>query len=115
VKLPNHAQATVAKAKITKYLLSTTHPRGRSKARVFTALGFTASEWQAFATALQRDAAEHDVTKVEDSPFGTRYTVEGLMRAPDGRTPTIRSVWFIERGETAPRFVTAYPREGRRV
>jgi hypothetical protein len=28
---------------------------------------------------------------------------------PDGRTPTIRSVWFIETGEEVPRFVTAYP------
>ncbi|MEK7270317.1 MAG: DUF6883 domain-containing protein [Planctomycetota bacterium] len=31
------------------------------------------------------------------------------MHAPDGRTPSIRAVWFIERGETNPRFVTAFP------
>lgn len=80
---------------------------------MFTALGFTLSEWRELAAALQRHIEEHEVTKVEDSPFGTRYTVEGAMSAPDGRTPSIRSVWFIERGETTPRFVTAYPLERR--
>jgi len=109
VKLPNHEQATIPKAKITKYLLSTTHRRGRNKARVFMALGFTASDWHALETALQRHTAEHEVRKIEDSQFGTRYTVEGPIQTPNGRTPTIRSVWFIERGETVPRFVTAYP------
>lgn len=54
-------------------------------------------------------AAEHDVARAESSPFGTRYVVEGIMNAPDGRAPLIRSIWFIERAETIPRFVSAYP------
>jgi hypothetical protein len=41
--------------------------------------------------------------------IGVRYVIESIMQAPDGRTPTIRSVWFIETGEEKPRFVTAYP------
>ncbi|MFQ5612045.1 MAG: DUF6883 domain-containing protein [Anaerolineae bacterium] len=42
-------------------------------------------------------------------PFGTRYVVEGPMPAPDGRTPLVRSVWFIETRGQIPQFVTAYP------
>ena len=53
------------------------------------------------------------VTRVEPSPFGARYVVEGIMAAPDGRAPGVRSVWFIRTGEDAPRFVTAYPLEVR--
>ncbi|MGH3976576.1 MAG: DUF6883 domain-containing protein [Pseudonocardiaceae bacterium] len=29
-----------------------------------------------------------------------------------GRTPSIRSVWFLESGQDVPRFVTAYPLKG---
>ena len=67
------------------------------------------------ADALQRHAAEHDVVATEMTPFGTTYTIEGGLRAPDGRMPLVRVVWFIETGETgetAPRLVTAYPLKG---
>jgi hypothetical protein len=35
--------------------------------------------------------------------------VEGDMTMPDGAIAGVRAVWFIERGERIPRFVTAYP------
>jgi len=57
----------------------------------------------------QHHANEHEVAREENSPFGKRYVIEGIMRAADGRTPMLRSVWFIESGADKPRFVTAYP------
>lgn len=63
------------------------------------------------AEALLRHAIEHDVTKIEASLFGTRYVIEGAIAAVDGRTPLIRTVWFVETGEQNPRFATAYPLE----
>ena len=45
----------------------------------------------------------------DEIPFGTGYTVEGALLAPDGRTLRVRVVWFIEIGEAVPRLVTAYP------
>ncbi|MBI1928016.1 hypothetical protein HYR99_27710 [Candidatus Poribacteria bacterium] len=111
MKLPNYEHAVVPKAKITEYLLSPTHRDGHSKAELFMRFGFSASAWEELATALLRHAADHEVSKIEGSPFGVRYVVEGILYAPDGRTPAIRSVWFIETGEHIPRFVTAYPLE----
>lgn len=61
------------------------------------------------AAALNQHACENEVARIEHSPFGQRYVVEGPIFAPDGRTPTIRAIWFIETGEEIPRFVTAYP------
>jgi len=113
MKLPHHEDAVVPQAKITGYLLSPTHRDGRSKADFFTRFGFSADSWEELATALLRHAAEHEVTRIEDSPFGTRYVVEGALPAPDGRAPLLCSVWFIETGEQIPRFVTAYPLRGR--
>ncbi len=80
MKLPNYENAIVPQAKVTQ-----------------------------FADALARHAAENEVAKSEQVRFGTRYVIDGIIHAPDGRTPNVRSVWFIEQGEPIPRFVTAYP------
>jgi hypothetical protein len=109
MKLPNADKVQVPEAKIIGYLLSFVHEDGRSKAAFFTRFGFSASEWRVLALALTEHARDHAVIKVEESPFGTRYVIEGVIHAPDGRSPEVRSIWFIETEDTTPRFVTAYP------
>jgi len=109
MKLPNAEKAQVPEAKITGYLLSFVHEDGRSKAAFFTRFGFSASEWRSLALALITHATNHAVVNVEPSPFGTRYVIEGVIHAPDGRSPEIRSIWFIEREDMKPRFVMVYP------
>jgi hypothetical protein len=109
VKVPNADCAVVQREKISEYLLSPIHRHGRGKAVFFRKFGFADTEWNVFAAALLRHVDQHDVQKIEDSPFGRRYTVEGGMGTPDGRTPIVRSIWFILNGQTIPRFVTAYP------
>jgi len=64
------------------------------------------------ASALQAHAEQYEVVRVEDTEFGSRYIVEGPLRAPDGRAPTVRVVWFIEKGDDRPRLVTVYPLGG---
>jgi hypothetical protein len=80
MKLPHVEQAITPQQKLTEYLLSPTHRTGRSKAVFFVAFGFTREAWGALADALRR----HDVSEIEDTPFGTSYTVEGAMATPDG-------------------------------
>ncbi|MGE0826335.1 MAG: DUF6883 domain-containing protein [Candidatus Binatia bacterium] len=111
-KLPNIAQALIPRKKIVNYLLSDTHDAGRDKATFFTHFGFTANNWEVLVHALRRHAVQHEITKIETSPFGTRYVIHGALQTPTGRTPQIRAVWFIDTGETIPRFVTAYPLKG---
>jgi len=97
------------RSKIEDYLLSATHPHGRHKAKFFNKYGFFQDSWEALASALLKHADELEVAGVEDTSFGMRYTLKGRIVAPDGRTPVIHSVWFVEKGESVPRFVTAYP------
>jgi len=113
LKLPNYENAVISETKITGYLLSTKHRDGRSKAEFFTRLGFSSGAWEELVKALLHHAAENEVAKIEDSPFGTRYIIEGVLSTPDRRGAVVRSVWFIETGEQIPRFVTAYPLQGR--
>ena len=109
MKLPNFQMARVPAAKITEYLLSEVHRDGKHKAAFFHHFGFSAEKCQTLEVALLQHASDHEVLKVEHSSFGTRYIVDGIITTPDGRTPTIRTVWFIRNEEDVPQFVTAYP------
>ena len=55
------------------------------------------------------NANENRTVETVQTPFGTRYIVDGPLHAPDGRTPDVRAVWFIDLDGTIPRLVTAYP------
>jgi uncharacterized protein DUF6883 len=109
MKVPNLEMAVVPATKITDYLLSETHPDGKHKARFFQAFGFLLDNWQALEHVVRQHVFDHEVTKVEPSASGTRYVVEGIITAPDGRSPLIRTVWFVRNEEEMPQFVTAYP------
>jgi hypothetical protein len=113
VKLPFHSLAVVSRRKIVDYLLSSTHPSGRHKANWFAGFGFSIDNWRRLAEALKRHAG-HDVAKIEATPFGVRYVIEGIMEMPNGALPRVRSVWFVEEGSEIPEFVTAYPLKGER-
>ncbi len=112
MKLPNCEAATVPEAKITRYLLSLTHPDGSSKAKFFIRFGFKMEHWEQLAAALLDHAKSCEVTKIESSTFGTRYVIEGTLNTPDGRSPMIRSIWFVGQEGNQPRLATAYPLSG---
>ncbi len=112
MKLPNQQKAIIPETKIRGYLLSTSHPYGRHKAVFFKRFGFSAESWGLMASALRTHAEQCDVMRVDDTEFGTRYIIEGQLKAPDGRAPIVRVVWFIEKGDKRPRLVTVYPLGG---
>ncbi len=107
--LPDADLVRVDRAKVVDYLLSRTHPDGRSKAEFFTRFGFKVENWQVLADALGAVGISNPVTAVVQSPHGTRYTVDGPMQSPYGRTPRIRTVWIVAPGHPGPGLVTAHP------
>ncbi len=109
MKLPFANEAEVPRAKIVLYLLNPEHRSGKGKARFFASHGFAVEDWQKLAAALRQHASEHEIMKEETVPLGVRFVVEGEMTMLDGAIARVRAVWFIERGERTPRFVTAYP------
>jgi hypothetical protein len=111
MNLPNAENARVEKEKITAYLLNAGHPYGSSKASFFTRFGFTLELGEAFAERLRDRGSSHPVSRVTETVFGPRYNVDGKIVTPDGRNPTIRTVWQMDHGELAPRLITAYPIE----
>ncbi len=109
MKLPFADEAEVPGEKIVLYLLNPEHRAGKGKARFFASRGFAADNWEKLADTLRQHARDHEITKEEATPLGVRFVVEGDMTMPDGAVAGVRAVWFIERGERAPRLVTAYP------
>mgnify|MGYP001567028609 CR=1 FL=1 len=109
MKLPNVDRAGVPGRKITHYLLSPTHRDGQHKAEFFHSFGFNPETWEKLAAALLNHARNHEVASVVSTPFGTNYVIEGPLAAPDGRTPNVRSVWFIANGAETATLATAYP------
>ena len=111
MKLPNAHLAVVEREKIAGYLLNPTHRYGASKAAFFAGFGFDAGAWEQLADALREHGQTNDVAKEKETPFGPRYEVEGELAAPDGRRPRVRTVWQMDKGQIAPRLITAYPLE----
>ncbi len=110
MKVPNADKAVVTESKIKDYLLSYTHERGRHKAAFLALFGFNVDNWQELDNRLKGHIRAYDFTSTTENRFGTRYTVEGEIDTPSGRWVRIRTVWFIDKNEETPRFVSAYPR-----
>lgn len=107
--LPFSAMAQIDRRKLTDYLLSPTHPLGRTKAAFFSGFGFTPTEPGALESALLDHAARCDVITQIQTSFGIKYVFEGALLSPDGRNPVVRVIWFIGQTNAVPILVTAYP------
>ena len=53
MKLPYADRLEIPQAKVSQYLLSSTHRAGRGKAGFFSACGFQITAWETLATALR--------------------------------------------------------------
>jgi Domain of unknown function (DUF6883) len=111
MKLPNADKLIVEREKIADYLLNAAHRYGAGKARFFLKFGFSIERWEDLAEALRVHGQTQEVKRTRETGFGPRYEVEGKLRAADGRSPRLRTVWQWDSGAVAPRLITAYPLE----
>jgi Domain of unknown function (DUF6883) len=113
VRVPNAGQAIIDPIKLHGYLLSSSHPVGRFKARFFLALGYSPEDWQQLEADLRSQHLAHDATLGQANRYGQKYEIHATLVGPSGRSAPVVSVWFVRTGEDVPRFVTAHP-EGSR-
>jgi len=112
IGLTNCSQAIISRAKIENYLPNFNHLEGKSKAMFFSKFGYSLSNKWDLLEALRKLACESLVVQVEKRPpFGTRITIEGILRTPDSRNPKIRVGWFFDTydPENIPRLITVIP------
>lgn len=107
--VPNREQAEVPYEKVVDYLLSPTHPVGRSKAAFLTRHGFDLSSPDVLIDAMLDHVRDNEIAHVQTSRYGSKFRVDGPLLTPDGRSPLVSTVWIIDADGTLPRFVTAFP------
>ena len=107
--LPNAERAEIDAEKLHGYLLSSTHPVGRFKARFFAALGYTADDWQTLEADLRIQHLSQNAEPGEVTPYGQPYTIRAILKGPGGESALLVSVWFVRSFTQEPHFVTAYP------
>lgn len=108
MKLPNADRAVIDIVKLQDYCLSSNHPRGRHKARVFaTALGLTASNAEELKQAILSAILIEDATPTEQDGYGQRFVVDFIMVRQDRRAE-VRTSWIIRAGENYPRLTSCY-------
>ncbi len=111
--LPNAGLAEIDPQKLHGYLLSTSHPVGRFKARFFAALGYSAERWQELEADLRGQHLTQDADAGEATSYGQLFTIRAILKGPNGQAALVLSVWFLANAGAAPRFVTAYPGEAK--
>lgn len=109
--VPNADAAIVSQDKNVGYLLNPLHPDGAGKCRFFRSVGFHVDQWEIMADALRELIVRSKTIRRVDSVHGAKYIVDGTIETPSGRSVRVRTVWIMDAGETAPRLVTAYPRD----
>ena len=107
--LPNVELAEIDPEKLRGYLLSPTHPVGRFKARFFTALGYSADDWQTLEADLRIQHLSQDAEPGAITSYGRPYTIRAILKGPNGESALVASIWFVRLSTGVPHFVTAYP------
>jgi hypothetical protein len=106
--LPHSDRAVIDLPKIEDYCLSTVHPRGRHKARVFReALGIGRSDAAWLRQALLDGLPEQEAAELVEDDYGARWRVD-IPVTRQNRRVVIRTMWIVRSGEQVPRFVTCW-------
>ena len=110
MKLPNIDKAIISSEKLRDYLLSPSHPIGRFKSAFFRKLGYGPGNWQLMEGEI-RSLLESDAQEKEVTEYGNKYEIRGTITGPSGLSVEVVTARIILKGESHPRFITAYPAE----
>lgn len=106
--VPNAEHAVVDIRKLRDYCLNPLHDDGKHKARLFAAVGITATDAEALRDTLLRMVKTHEAQLGRRDAYGQRYTVDFSLTLR-GKQTVIRSGWIIEYETDTPRLTTCYP------
>jgi hypothetical protein len=107
MKLPDGERAIVDIRKLREYCLSSQHPRGRHKARVFASVGILDADAEELRIALLAAASDAAAKLGIVNPHGQRYVLDFDFIRQD-RIIRIRSTWIVRTGEDRPRLTSCY-------
>lgn len=78
MKLPNAENALIESTKIREYRLSSSHPIGRFKYRLFSMLGYSNEQWARLEADSLELAVTGEATIGESTEYGQKHEVRGI-------------------------------------
>jgi len=107
--IPNFSKAKIDPRKLTDYALNPNHPVGGNKAKVFeSALGYNQSNASQLMKQIQKNLPNTPATLGKADQYGQRYTVDMLIKGPNGKTATVRTGWIIKSDSNTPEMTTLF-------
>ena len=79
-------EAIIPAEKLTDYILSPTHPEGRSKAAYLSQMGYNQTNWKTFERDLRKQHLSCDAKEGKSSPYGKKYEILAPLSGPGGKT-----------------------------
>lgn len=104
------ANAIIAKAKLTQYLLVPLPKDDKSK--YLAKGGYSLDNWQQLETDIREQILSQEATPIETTRFGQKYEIRGNLIGPNGVALPVLTVWMRTPRET--KFVTLVPDKERR-
>ncbi|QRE75338.1 DUF6883 domain-containing protein [Methylobacterium aquaticum] len=98
------------KSKIKLYLMSSDPGiDGKGKRAFFESFGFSRNKPDELMGALLLHGSRTPIDDAYVDRWGEHWECTGPLLCPDGRLPTVRTVWIRRPGENDPTLVTAVP------
>jgi hypothetical protein len=108
MRLPRSNQASIPTDKLVRYVLDTTHERGRHKARVFaSALGIASGDWRYLHDQILEALPNAPVRGTRITPFGVAYEVVVTIDGLNGASAPVVTTWIVQ-GDKPPRLTSAW-------
>jgi len=101
VQLPNADRVFIDDSKVRDYLLSDSHPVGRSRP-LFSQLWVRFGRLGGVRDVLLDHGRKHAAVLVELTPFGQKYEVRGTIQGANGRLAQIVTVWIVRSDDSRP-------------
>jgi len=101
--------AVIPPEKLSRYILSLTHPDGRTKAQYLARLGYSEADGPRLEADLREQHLSCEALPGKLSPYGQKYEILGSLTGPSGASAWVRTVWIVRTGESRPRLVTLVP------
>ena len=77
--------------------------------QVWQAAAELTEQWPILEAACRGQHLTQAAELTDNGVHGASYEIRAILTGPSGASAIVVSVWFVRHGESAPRFVTAYP------
>ena len=107
-RIPGAERATIDSRKLTVFLLSPSHPKGRERARFFARLGYTRENWEELRDLILAELPRVAGRRRRTTRWGKEW--EAIVRIEgSGYEAALVAGWQKRDPDDSPRFLTAYP------